>query len=181
MNDKIYTLDEVERISNEFQNLLDSKKPYWNMQYPINFLSAVKILRVLGLNWGDQYKYNDFRIKQGYYVTNNGTGHKPDKDTWYIEWDNGNVGAYQFCDDESYPYVQEDYREFKERLMSYGPVNYDPLNNHIIFEVENGKKLLADYDLICKETRVKMRKKLQEIEIERTKKKLENLLKETQE
>ena len=73
MNDKIYTLDEVERISNEFQKLLDSKKPYWNMQYPINFLSAVKILRVLGLNWGDQYKYNDFSIKQGYYITNNGT------------------------------------------------------------------------------------------------------------
>ncbi len=181
MNDKIYTLDEVERISNEFKDLLNSKNMYFNMGTPYDFLRAVEILRVLGLNWGDQYKYNDFRIRKGYYITNNGTGHKPDYDTWYIEWDNGNVGAYQFCDDESYPYVQEEYREFKERLMSYGHVNYDPLNNHIIFEVENGKKLLADYNLICKETRAKMRKKFQEIAIERTKKKLEELLKKTHE
>ena len=50
------------------------------------------ILDAMGWEFGHQLSYDDFRIRKGYYITNNGTGHKPNNDEWYVEWDNGNVG-----------------------------------------------------------------------------------------
>ena len=60
-------------------------------------------------------------------------------------------------------------------LKSYSPLDYDYLNNTYIFNLENGKKLIADYEKIKNDFIEKARKKIKEIDIEQKKKELERL------
>lgn len=138
------------------------------------------ILEAMGWEFGHQIRYPDFRIRKGYYITNNGTGHKSNNDEWYVEWDNGNVGRLQFVSSEWLGYVGEEWENFKKELMSYNPVNYDPMNCHIIYDVENGKRVLENYQDICKRTREAIEKKLKQARIEKAKSELERLIKEEQ-
>lgn len=154
-----------------------------NMRYGYEYeaeqiITNCDILDAMGWEFGHQSSYKDFRIRKGYYITNNGTGHKPNNDEWYVEWDNGNVGRLQFVSSEWWGYVGDEWDNFYKELMSYNPINYDPLNCHIIYDVENGKRILEDYKDICKRTREAIEKKLKQAKVEKAKKELERLIKE---
>lgn len=98
---------------------------------------------------------------------------------YYIHWDNGNIGAYQFTEREDvYREIQEEYKEFKNRLMSYNPVDWDDYNNHIIFDIENGKKLIEDYKDILAETREKIKAKMNAYKLKKAKAEYEQALAE---
>lgn len=133
-------------------------------------------LKAFGYNWGDKWRVPyDFRVRKNYYITNSATHYKQDKEKYYVEWDNGNVGRLQFVSWDYYEAVIDEWNEFLDTLKSYNPVDYDPLNCHIIYDVENGKKVMADYDRICEKTRKKINKKIEKIRIEELKKQLEEL------
>lgn len=169
------TIDEKIEIIKAYQKLRVNM-PYGYGTYEDEILKTCELLKAFGWEWGHKTCYPDFRIRKGYYITNNSTGHKSNPDEWYVEWDNGNVGAYQFVGGDGYNIVQNEFREFKEMLMSYNPVNYDKLNCHIVYDIENGKKVLADYEQICKETRKKMEVKIKKARLEKAKADYEKLL-----
>lgn len=173
-------LDEIIHICQEYKQLLESIPFLLNYgSTPSSLISTAEKLKVLGLNWGDQINYSDFVIRKGYHLTNNGTGHQPDKDTWYVIWDTSGIGIFQFLDDNSNPLARDEYNKFKHRMMEYGCVNYDNLNGKIVFEIENGKKLLLDYPKICKETKERLQKIIKEDELLKAKEKYEKLLAES--
>lgn len=169
-------LDKIIKLAQNYKDLIE-EMPYRNATYPDSVIDICEKLKALGMKWGDKINYPDFRIRKGYYITNNGTGHKSDPSEWYIEWDNGNIGVYQFISNDTYYYaVQDEFKEFKDILMAYNPLNYDPSNCHIVYDVENGKKILADYPRITKEIRRKMQIKINQVKLKKAKEEYERLL-----
>jgi hypothetical protein len=89
---------------------------------------------------------------------------------YYIRWDNGNVGAFQFAhDSESYRVAQPAYKEFKERLRSYNVLEEDMLNDYMVFSIEDGKLLMNDYKAITNETDEKISKAWKQYRYEQAK------------
>lgn len=157
MSENKYTVKEAKEICEKFKNLC-SYVPYGYGYNVYELLDTCKMLEVLGLEWGENYKMEDFRIQKyksgNYFITNSATHYKPEPDTYYIHWDNGNIGQLQFVQEHIF---YDGYNEFLEKLRSYNPVDWDPLNDHIIYDIENGKRVMADYKDIVKETRQKAR------------------------
>ena len=153
-------LDRVIKVCEDFRNIQKSGEYHygWN---PGEIIETCNKLKALGLNWGDKIYYDDFKIVKGkYYLANSKTGYVLDKDSYYIVWSNGNIGRLMFVPYEYYDCVDDEWREFFDTLLSYSPLDYDETNCNIIYDVENGKRLLADYDNIYKETREKMNNKV---------------------
>lgn len=89
---------------------------------------------------------------------------------YYIRWDNGNVGAFQFAhDSEGYRIAQPAYKEFKERLRSYNVLEEDMLNDYMVFSIEDGKRLMNDYKAITNETYEKFSKAWKQYRYEQAK------------
>ena len=153
-------LDRVIKVCEDFRNIQNSGGYHygWN---PGEIIETCNKLKALGLNWGDKIYYDDFKIVKGnYYLANSKTGYVLDKDSYYIVWSNGNIGRLMFIPYEYYDCVEDEWREFFDTLLSYSPLDYDETNCKIIYDIENGKHLLADYDNIYKETREKMNNKV---------------------
>ena len=149
-----YTVDKALKICRDYQELCNNK-PYGYSYYPSDLIATCEKLKAFGLEWGDTLTCEDFRITKGdYYITNSATKYKPDPDAYYVHWDNGNIGQLQFVQEHIF---YDGYNEFLEKLRSYNPVDWDPLNDHIIYDIENGKRVMADYKDIVKETRQKAR------------------------
>lgn len=139
-------------------------------------------LEVMGFEWGDSIRFRDFRIEQEYYISpsNKAKNYKPQKGEWFVIWDNGNIGRLQFVRNKDWFIVNDEWENFKQRLLGYEPLDYDIRNDQIVYSIENGKKLLKDYDKICDETMEAMNKKIKRVELERAKKEYEKLLSEVQ-
>ena len=177
--DKQFGLDRVISICQEYQDVYDSiSRHYIYGSYPKDIIATCDKLKVLGFKWGDDLPSGDFRMLKKYHLTNSATKYQPEDDTYYIEWNNGNVGRLQFVTENYWHAVGDEWDEFLSELRSYNPVDYDPLNCHIIYDVENGKKVIADYNDICNRTKEKMRKKIRSIQIEQKKKEIEKLMEE---
>lgn len=173
-------LEYKRHICEEYSDIKNSA-PYGYGTWPHEFLRTIDILQTFGWEWGHRTSYLDFNITKGYYITNNGTGHKSDPGQYYVHWDNGNIGRLQFVSSEYWGDVEDEWREFLERLKSYNPINYDPHNSHIVYDVENGKRIMEDYDDICKEFNDKFQRKIKKLKIERKQKELEKLMQEVEE
>ena len=172
-------LDYVVDVCKQYEEIR-KKAQYGYGNSPTDYIETAKKLKALGWEWGHRLNYDHFRIRENYYITNSATHYKPKKGEYFIEWDNGNVGAYQFVGDFGYPLVQDEFKEFEQKLMSYNPVDYDPYNCHIVYDVENGKRLIEDYPQLLIETKAKMQKKIKAAELEQAKKKYEKLLAEAE-
>lgn len=170
-------LKEATRICGEYYNLMQNSIYSGS---PYEMINICEKLAALGLEWGDPINYPDFYICKGgdYNLLNSATHYKFDKDTYYIHWDNGNIGKYQFTGDLGYRHIDDEWNEFKKILMSYEPLDYDPYNCHIIYDVKNGKRLLKDYKNICKSIDEKVFKKVKEIQIQKKLKEIEALKKQ---
>lgn len=153
----------------------------YNYDYrPSEQLVICEKLKALNLDWGDKIDFEDFKIQKGYDITNSTTNYKGNNDDYYIHWGNGNIGCLMFVNIEDYDLAQNDYNEFLEKLRLYGAVDWDEANDHIIFDIEHGKKLLNDYSKIKQETNEKINKKLKNRRLKKAKEEYERLLAESE-
>ena len=149
-----------------------------------NNLLLCKYSSELGIELGKGYypkiEYGYFvinqQIKAGKYyrLTNTATHYEQNKEDTIVIW-NESCGRLAFVDDRYWHCVDDEWTEFMGILKSYSPLDYDDLNNTYIFNLENGKKLIADYEKIKNDFIEKVRKKIKEIDIERKKEELKKL------
>ena len=116
------------------------------------------------------------QIKAGkcYRLTNTTTHYEQNKKDTIIIW-NEPCGRLAFVADKYWSSVYEEWDEFMDVLKSYSPIDYDYLNNTYIFDLENGKRLIADYERIKNDFIEKANKKIKEANIKQKKKELERL------
>lgn len=170
-------LDEAMNVCKSFSDIL-CEKPLCYGETPFVIFKTCEMLKAFGWEWGHDVYYKDFRFVKGYLLDEPGTDHKSNPQEWYVEWNNGNVGAYQFvCRSGEYNSVQNEYQEFVSELMKYNPLNYDKNGGKIIYDVENGKKLLDNYESIVEKTQKKIDMKIISLDVEKAKERYEELLK----
>ena len=149
-----------------------------------NNLLLCKYSSELGIELEEKYypniQYGYFvinqQIKAGKYyrLTNTTTHYEHNKKDTIIIW-NEPCGRLAFVDDKYWNSVCEEWNEFMDVLKSYSPIDYDYLNNTYIFDLENGKRLIADYERIKNDFIEKANKKIKEANIKQKKKELERL------
>lgn len=171
------SLDEIINICKEYEEV--RKSSIYNFGCIDDLIDICEKLKALGYEWGDRlippYPYDHFRIGKNIYIANSNTHFVLDKNKYYVQWDNGNVGRLQFVTYEYYHYVTDEWHEFEAILKSYNPVDFDDLNTNMIFEIEDGKRLMQDYPDICKKIEGKMRKKIDSKKIELKRQELKEL------
>lgn len=171
-------LDEVIVKLEECAHIIDDciKYGYGYSRDPLTILQTCDKMKVLGIDWGEALNIpSDFTMCQQYWLTNSATRYKPEKDSWHIEWDNGNVGRLQFVHENYWYVVQEEWDEFL-REMRDNALDYDPMNCHIIYDIENGKKAMEGYRDLCKRTQEAMNKKVKAEQIRRKQEELAKLM-----
>lgn len=171
------TIKEAKKITDDYKKLRSESIEY---KYYANtadeMMSILAKLEAMGLEWGERLAIpNDFRISKGYYISNSNTHHKQQDGEWYIEWDNGNVGRLQFVREKYWGLVEDEWQAFRAELMSYNPLDYDHLNCHIIYDIENGKKAMANYKDLCKRTQEAMILKIKEAQVKELEEQLAEL------
>lgn len=166
-------------------NLAEKYNEVFGDVYPKTVIEKCKKLKLLGAEWGE-YRIGeygsictDFYIRKGGIITNQSTHYEFEEDEYYIHWDNGNIGRLMFLYSADYSIAEtEIWEEFEKKLMSYNVLEYDKFNDHMIFSIEDGKKLIADYGKICDATRDKFEKYCKKKELKRKKEEYEKLKKE---
>lgn len=138
----------------------------------------------IGVELGNRYypkiEYGYFvinnQIKAGkyYHLTNTTTSYEQNKQDTIIIWDEP-CGRLAFVKDIYWNSIDEEWAEFMEVLKSYNPLDYDPLNNVYIYDLQNGKRLIEDYENIKSDFIEKVEKKIKYADIERKKRELEKL------
>lgn len=171
------SLDEIIKICEDYEEV--RRTNIYTFGSVNDLIEVCYKLKALGLNWGDKLiPCKDFRVVKKYYLTNSATKFIPEKDKYYVEWDNGNIGRLQFTTQAYYNLVTDEWHEFEAKLMSYNPVDYDPLNNHMVFEVKDGKRLMHDYFDICREYQEKVNEKIKSKRIEIKRQEIKKLQRE---
>ena len=119
----------LETNKNEFE-----KAKNWSYgNSPNEYLEACKKLKALGLEWGDNIKFDDFNIIKGYHITNPTTKFQGNKNRYYIHWENIDKSTFVF---QKYWFlVEEEWTEFNNILKSYAPLDWDEYNCHMVFDI----------------------------------------------
>lgn len=173
------TIKEACKIIENYDNLIKEGRDAGYGWARKEIEDNVKTMGMLGIPWGEKFKIpRDFVVVIGQpYLANSETHFKFSKDENYVVWDNGNIGRLQFGDfrGEIYREFDGEWEEFQEKLLSYGALDYDPMNDRIIYDIENGKKLMLDYDEICREISSKIKVKEKKLEIEELEKRIREL------
>ena len=117
------------------------------------------------------------KVGKKYDLTNSTTKYKQNGNDTIVIWHESS-GRLAFVDNEYWFYIDDEWQEFVNVLMSYNPLDYDELNNVYIYDIENGKHLIFDYDKIVGGFMNKVNKKIKEIQLERKRKQLEQLKRE---
>ena len=136
-------------------------------------INECNMLEALGEEWGYEIPCC-FRVIKGGHMTMSSTYYKFDDDEYYVHWDSG-IGRLQFVTGEYYDDIKEEWQQFLAKLNDYKPLDSDIYNNHIVYDVENGKRLMNDYNDICEQTREVIQKKIKKVRTEKLKKELEEL------
>lgn len=173
-------ISEVRKLMQQVRTI-KANMPYSYGQYETQIIETCDKLEALGRKWGEAVCPKDFLVVKQYHICNSSTGYQPKDNTWYVIWDNGNIGRLQFVSDEYYYDVQDEWEDFKNRLLSYNPLDYDKMNDFNVYDIENGKRLMTDYQQICDETLAKMKDKIKQIRLKEAKEKYERLLNEVKE
>lgn len=171
------TLDEIKDICQKYSKIHMSALYGYGYDEK-DFIDTCEKLKLLGKEWGDKITIaNDFTMHKGYYLTNSAYKIKPDKNKWYIVWDNGNIGRLQFVNNIYWDQFGEEWAEFRNQLLAFNPVDYDPLNCTIVYDIENGKKVMAAYPEIVAETKKKAQKVMAKEKLKLLQKEMEELKK----
>ena len=164
------TIKEIKEIATAWREL--SREIHENNEDRV--LNECYALEALEEEWGYRIPYH-FSVRKCPHITNSSTHYDFDDGKYYVIWDNGNVGRYQFVDGVAYDYVDEEWEQFIAELDSYEPLDSDPYNDRKVYNIENGKRLMDDYEDICKRTREAMNKKIKKCKFEKLKRELEKL------
>lgn len=170
----ILKLKEVRKICAQFSEVGETAhRSYGRTEQ--DYIEACDKLEALGLEWGDPLcRSGHFQIKRGSEVFP--SSYTPfDSDTFYIVWDNFNVGRAQFAAGEFYHCTAEEWNWFWDKLLSYKPLDVDLYHHRMTFSICNGKKLMRDYDGICKDMKRKCELKIRQEKIRRLKEELREL------
>lgn len=116
------------------------------------------------------------QIKLGkkYKLTNSTTKYKQNGKNTIIIWHESS-GTLFFVEPEYWSDIEDELQELKNVLKSYNPLDYDELNEDYIYDIENGKRLIADYDKIVSDFWNKVDKKIKDVKLERKREQLELL------
>lgn len=142
--------------------------PFGYGQTPREYLETCNKLKILGHEWGHKLSCGlntgDIKLLKGkqFYINNKATSYEFDPDTYYVVWDNGNVGRLMFINETYYTDVNEEWEAFEQKLLSFSPLDYDTFNNKYVYDIENGKKLIDAYRDICFDTKNAMGVKIKE-------------------
>lgn len=161
-------------------------KYFPNDSYANNNLLLCKYADELGVELNGYYP----RIEYGYFVVNRQikVGKKyqlTNSTTQYVQngydsiviWSES-CGRLAFVSDVYWWDIEDEWNDFMDVLMSYSPLDYDRINNNYIFDLENGKRLISDYEDIVNDFRKKVDKKVKAVAIENKKKEIERLQRE---
>lgn len=141
-----------------------SKMPFGYGRTTREYLETCNKLKALDYKWGDDLPYGDIKILKGdsFHLNCKATSYEFDPDTYYVVWDNGNIGRLMFINEAYYYDVEEEWSAFEQKLLSFNPLDYDTLNNEYVYDIENGKKLIDAYRHIYAETSAAMMVKVKE-------------------
>lgn len=179
-------LDNIIEVNNFYKDSYDIKISTTNLEFIINKLSFCEKfdipLRSVVSSYGNSLKLygwgsTDFNIIHNPYLTNKQTHYKFDENKNYIQLDNGNIGRLMFgtIDSTDYPSTDIIWKEFKDTLLSYNPLDWDDMNFNYVYSEEDGVRLYKDFAEIYRIYRNKFDEVLKASKIQRLEKQLSKL------
>lgn len=130
---------------------------------------------------GGYFEINpQIKIGKRYRLTNSHTGYQQDGKETLVIW-NEPCGRLAFVSERYYHVIGNEWDEFMNILKSYEPLDYDPINNVYIYDIEHGKKLIDDYNKILKDFRDKTKEKINKVKLDEKRAQFELLKKELEE
>lgn len=179
-------LDNIIEVNNFYKDSYDIKISTTNLEFIINKLSFCEKfdipLRSVVSSYGNSLKLygwgsTDFNIIHNPYLTNKQTYYKFDENKNYIQLDNGNIGRLMFgtIDSTDYPSTDIIWKEFKDTLLSYNPLDWDDMNFNYVYSEEDGVRLYKDFAEIYRIYRNKFDEVLKASKIQRLEKQLSKL------
>ena len=179
-------LDNIIEVNNFYKDSYDIKISTTNLEFIINKLSFCEKfdipLRSVVSSYGNSLKLygwgsTDFNIIHNPYLTNKQTHYKFDENKNYIQLDNGNIGRLMFgtIDSVDYPSTDSVWKEFKDTLLSYNPLDWDDMNFNYVYSEEDGVRLYKDFAEIYRIYKNKFDEVLKASKIQRLEKQLSKL------
>ena len=179
-------LDNIIEVNNFYRGSNEIRISTTNLEFIINKLSFCEKfdipLRSVVSSYGNSLKLygwgsTDFNIIHNPYLTNKQTHYKFDENKNYIQLDNGNIGRLMFVtiDSTDYPSTDIIWKEFKDTLLSYNPLDWDDMNFNYVYSEEDGVKLYKDFNEIYRIYRNKFDEVLKASKIRRLEKQLSKL------
>lgn len=179
-------LDNIIEVNNFYKDSYDIKISTTNLEFIINKLSFCEKfdipLRSVVSSYGNSLKLygwgsTDFNIIHNPYLTNKQTHYKFDENKNYIQLDNGNIGRLMFGTIDSVDYSSTDiiWKEFKDTLLSYNPLDWDDMNFNYVYSEEDGVRLYKDFAEIYRIYKNKFDEVLKASKIQRLEKQLSKL------
>ena len=120
------------------------------------------------------------KVGKKYNLTNSKTNYQNNNVDNIIIWSES-CGRLAFVSDTYWWAIEDEWNWLMDILKWYNPLDYDEINNTYIYNVENGKKLIADYEDIMRDFHSKITKKIKKIDVENKKKEIARLQKELEE
>ena len=179
-------LDNIIEVNNFYKDSYDIKISTTNLEFIVNKLSFCEKfdipLRAAVSSYGNSLKLygsgsTEFNIVHKPYLTNKQTHYKFDENKNYIQLDNGNIGRLMFgtIDSIDYPSTDIIWKEFKDTLLSYNPLDWDDMNFNYVYSEEDGVRLYKDFAEIYRIYRNKFDEVLKASKIQRLEKQLSKL------
>jgi|GEM_PF-3414774 hypothetical protein len=148
----------------EYSNLLDIDLDTNHSYYPMVEYGYLRVNRQI-------------KLGREYQLANSHTGYHQNKKEILVIWSEP-CGRLAFVDNRYYCVIENEWDEFMNILKSYEPLDYDPINNTYIYDIEHGKKLIVDYKDIVGNFEEKLRSKVNEILIQDKREQLKQLQEE---
>jgi hypothetical protein len=120
---------------------------------------------------------NQIKAGKKYRLTNSATKFEQNEVDTIVIW-HESCGRLAFVDETYWTGIEDEWVWFKDILKSYDPVDYDEINNNYIYTLENGKRLINEYEAILKTFGEKLSIKINDIDTAKKRTKLEMLKKE---
>ena len=179
-------LDNIIEVNNFYRGSNGIRISTTNLEFIINKLSFCEKfdipLRLVVSSYGNSLKLygagsTDFNIVHNPYLTNKQTHYKFDENKNYIQLDNGNIGRLMFSDVDSTDYPSTDiiWKEFKDTLLSYNPLDWDDMNFNYVYSEEDGVRLYKDFAEIYRIYKNKFDEVLKASKIQQLEKQLSKL------
>ena len=92
-----------------------------------------------------------------------------------------NHGRLGYVTEKYYYDIEDEWKWFTDKLLAYNPVDYDLANDYFVYDTENGRKILLDFEKIEEELKIKIQAKILKVKLERKKAEIEKLKKEIEE